>query len=76
MVLAKNWPFFQPFILGNIDQENRFYNILDGKNFFLTYKNKKFKKSKNLDFLKGVSPIWFWPKIGHFSNFLFFRQYR
>ena len=28
------------------------------KNAFLDYKNKKFKKSKNWDFSKGVNP-WF-----------------
>ena len=39
---------FQPFFfLGNIGQENVFYDILERKNAFLGYKNKKFKKSKN-----------------------------
>ena len=71
MVLAKNWPFLQLFILGNIGPKNVFYDILKRKNGFLTYKNKKFKKSKNWDFSKGVSQ-WFWPKIGHFPNFLFY----
>ena len=51
-----------------------FYDILERKNAFLDYKNKKFKKSKNWHFSKGVNP-WFWSKNGHFSNF-FFRQYR
>ena len=37
---------------------------------FLAYKNKKFKKSKNGHFTKGVNP-WFWSKNGHFSNFFF-----
>ena len=36
----------------------------------LGYKNKQFKKSKNYDFCKGFS-LWFWSKIGHFSNVLF-----
>ena len=40
------------------------------KNAFLAYKNKKFKKSKNWHFFKGVNP-WFWSKNGHFSNFFF-----
>ena len=44
------------------------------KNAFLGYKNKKFKKSKNWHFSRGVNP-WFWSKNGHFSKF-FFRQYR
>ena len=43
-----------------------FYDILERKNVFLIYKNRKLKKSKNLDFSKGVSP-WFWSKIGYFS---------
>ena len=46
MVLVQNWPFFHIFILGNIGQENVFYNILERKNAFLGYKNEKFKKSK------------------------------
>ena len=53
---------------GNIGQENVFYNILQRKNLFLSYKNKKFKKSKNGYFFKAISP-WFWSKIGHFSIF-------
>ena len=62
------------FFLFNIGQENVFYNIQERKNAFLNYKNRKFKRSKNWNFSKGVNP-WFWSKNGHFSNF-FFRQYR
>ena len=51
-------------MLGILGQENVFHDILEGKNAFLGYKNKKFKNSKNWDFSKGVSP-WFWSKIGH-----------
>ena len=69
MVLVENWPFFHHIILDNIGQENAFYDIPGGKNAFLGYKNKKFKKSKNWDFSKGISP-WFWSKIGHFCMFL------
>ena len=47
MVLAQKCPFFQIFFLGNIDQENVFYDILERKNAFLAYKNQMFKKSKN-----------------------------
>ena len=53
------------FLLVNLGKENVFYDILDQKNFFLRYKNKKFKKSKNKDFSKTVSP-WFFFKTGHF----------
>ena len=31
MVLVQKWPFFQPFFLGNIGQENVFDNILERK---------------------------------------------
>ena len=59
---------FLSFVLGNIGQENVFYDILKRRNAFLCYKNKKFKKSKNWYFPKGVNP-WFWSKSGHFSIF-------
>ena len=39
--------FFRLFILGNIGQENVFNDTLEGKNAFLGYKTKTFKKSKN-----------------------------
>ena len=58
------------YFLGNIGQENVFYDILEQENAFLGYKIKKSKKSKNWDFSKGVNP-WFWWKNGHFSNFYF-----
>ena len=81
---SKNWHFlkgvthgfgpkmacFSTFFLGNIGQENGSYEILERKNAFLGYKNKKFKKSKNLHFSKGVNP-WFLSKNGKFSNFFF-----
>ena len=73
MVLIKKWPFFQLFFSGDIDEENVFYDILEQKNACLGYKKKKFKKSKNCHFSKGVNP-WFWWKNCHFSNF-FFTQY-
>ena len=47
MLLVQNGPFSHLFCLGNIGQENLFYDILDRKNAFLGYKNKLFKKSKN-----------------------------
>ena len=70
MVLVQKWPFLQLYFLGNIGQKSVFYDILDRKNAILGYKNKKFKKSKNCHFSKGVNP-WFWSKNGHFSNFIF-----
>ena len=68
--MVQNWPFSHLSSLGNIGQENVFYDILERKKAFLEYKNKKFKKSKNWHFSKGVGP-WFWSKIGHFSTLFF-----
>ena len=43
---SKNGHFSTFFFLRNICQENVFYVIVEQKNVFLDYKNKKFKKSK------------------------------
>ena len=67
---SKNAHFSNFFFLGNIGQENVFYDIIERKNAFLGYKNNKFKKSKNWHFSKWVNPG-FWSKNGHFSNFFF-----
>ena len=66
MVSVQKWPFLHPF-LGNIRQENVFCDILERKNAFLGYKNKKLKKSNIWHFFKGVNP-WFRFNNGHFSN--------
>ena len=66
MVLVQKWPFCEVFFLGNIDEENVFYDILARKIAFLVYKNKNFKKSK-WPFLDQ----WFWSKNGHFGNLFF-----
>ena len=65
MVLGQNSPFFEPFILGNMSQENVFYDILERKIAFLGYKKKKFKMLKNWHFS-------FWSKNGHFFFACFF----
>ena len=70
MVLVQKRPIFPNFFLGNIGQENIFYDILKRKNAFLGYKNKKFKKSKNWHFSKRVNP-WFWYKKRPFFQLLF-----
>ena len=64
---------FPTFFLGNLGQENVFYDILQRKNASLSYKNKKFKKSKNWYFSKGLTHV-FGPKMAIFL--IFFRQYR
>ena len=58
---CKNSHFSNFFFLGNIGQENVFYDILERRNVFLGYKNKKLRKSKNWDFSIGV--------LMQFSNF-------
>ena len=66
--------FPSSFFLGNIAQDNVFYDILELKNAFLVYKNKKFKKSKNCDFSKSVIHMVLvqnWP----FFYLLFLRKY-
>ena len=44
---APKMAIFLTISLGNIGQENVFDDILERKNGLLSYKNKKFKKSKN-----------------------------
>ena len=70
MALVQKLTIYQPFLLGNIGQENVFYDILERKNAFLGYKNKKFKNSKNWHFSKVVNP-WFSSKNRPVSNFYF-----
>ena len=62
------------FFLGNIGQENVFYNILERKNTFPSYKNEKFKSRKIDIFPKGLTHglVLEWP----FWQLVFFRQYR
>ena len=46
--LGPKMAFFRNvFFLGNIGQENVFWEILEKKNVFLGYKKEKFKKPKN-----------------------------
>ena len=71
--MVQKWPSCNFYFLGNTGQENIFYDILERKNAFLGYKNKKFKNSKNSYFSKEVNPR-FWPKNGHFSTFFFLRN--
>ena len=47
MVLVQKWPFFPFLFLGNLGQENVFYDILQRNNDFLGYKDKKLEKSSN-----------------------------
>ena len=55
MVLVQKRPFFQISFLGSKDQQNVFQEILERKNAFVGYKNKKLKKSKIDIILKGLT---------------------
>ena len=55
MVLVQKWPFFQIFFLDIIGQENVFYDILERKNAFLGFKNKKLKSRSIHIFSKGLT---------------------
>ena len=68
--LCQKMPIFQLFLLGDIGQENVFFDILERKIAFLGYKNKKFKKSKNGYFSKGLT-LGFGLKIAIFPLFFF-----
>ena len=70
MVLAQKMAIFPTSLLGNIGQENVFYDILERKTAFLGNKKKKCKKSKNWHFSKGINRC-FWSKNGYFSYFFF-----
>ena len=83
---SKNWHFFKgvnPWFwskighfsnfvfLSNIGQANVFYHILEQKNAFLAYKNKKEKSRKNWHFSKSMVLVQKWP----FFYLCFFMQY-
>ena len=52
MVLVQKWPVFQLLFLGNIGQENVFYDILEHKKAFLGYKKKQVQTVKNLTYFE------------------------
>ena len=53
MVLGKKMAIFPTFFfLGNISQENVFYDILERKNAFQSYKKKEVQKVEKLTFLQ------------------------
>ena len=55
MVLVQKWPFFHIFFLGNIGQENVFYNILERKKVFLDHRKRSSKSRKIEIFLKRLT---------------------
>ena len=74
MVLVQQWPFFQLFVLGNIEQENVFYDILEQKTLFWAIKTSSLKSRKIVISLKGLTNG-FGPKMAIFETFCF-RLYR
>ena len=68
MVLVQKSPFFQLFFLGNVGQNNVFYDILERKTPFLRFKNKKFK-SRKIQILWKELTNGFGPKMGIFPTF-------
>ena len=55
MIMVQKRPLFQLFFLGNIGQENAFYDILEQKNAFLGYQKKNSKRRKIYIFPKGLT---------------------
>ena len=74
MVLVYKWPFSNFYFLGNIAQENVFYDILHRKNAFVASKKKSLKSQKTDFFVKGLTHG-FGLKMPAFPTF-FLRQYR
>ena len=68
--MYKNGHFSTFFFLGNIGQENVFYDILERKKAFLGFKNEKFKNSKIGIFPKRLTHG-FGPKMAIFPTFFF-----
>ena len=69
MVLVQKWPFFQIFFLHNIGQENDFYDILERKNAFLSYK-EKIQTVEKLTFFQKGQPMVLVQKWPFFQLFL------
>ena len=71
---SKNGHFSKLFFLGNIGQENVFFDILQRKNAFVGFKKKKLKIRKINTFPKGFTHG-LCPKMAIIPTF-FFNQYR
>ena len=65
---------FPTFFLGNIGQENVFYDILEAKNTFQAIKTQS-SKSRKIDIIPKGLTHGFGPKMAFFQTF-FFRHYR
>ena len=67
---ASKMAIFPTFFSGNLVQENVFYDLLERINACVGYKKRKFKKSKNDIFPKGLTHG-FAPKMAIFRTFFF-----
>ena len=65
-----------PFFLGNLGQENVFYDILKKKKTPFQAIKTRSSKIRKIDILAKGLTHGFGPKNGHFSNLFVFRQYR
>ena len=73
MVLVKKWDFLLLFISGKIGKKKAFRDILERKNAFVDYKNKKLKNKKIALFPKG-SVHSFGQQMGFFPPFYFWQK--
>ena len=71
-IWSKNGHFSNFFFLGTKGQANVFYDILERRNAFPRYKNKKLKKTKKLTFFQRGWPL-FLVQIWPFFQLCFFR---
>ena len=71
MVLMQKWPFFQVFLLGNIDQINVSYDILELKERLSRLKKQQDQNVEKLEIFPDGLPHSFVPKIATFPTFLF-----
>ena len=52
MVLVQKWPFYQIFFLGNIGQENVFYDILERKESLSRLQKQQVQKVEKVTFFQ------------------------
>ena len=56
MPLVQKWRFLQLFVLGHIQQDNAFYDIVKRKKAFLGYKKQEIQNNEKLIFFfKGLT---------------------
>ena len=68
---SKNGLFFNLFFLGNIGQENVFYDILERKKRLSRLQKQEFQKVETLTFFKRGLTHHFCPKMAIFQLFIF-----